>query len=173
MKRYYPSIIFNVWSCDLDFVLIASKGEGVCEVRLGDSYEAMIKAFEVEYPEALITDKDTTLNKWAASLIQYINGHDLCPTLPVDVCGTVFQEKVWQYLRQIPFGETRTYSDIAQAIGSPKAVRAAANACAHNPVALIIPCHRIIRKSGGFEGYRWGTHRKKYLLDLEQSFAHV
>jgi AraC family transcriptional regulator of adaptative response/methylated-DNA-[protein]-cysteine methyltransferase len=154
-------------------VLVAATARGVCAVQLGESDAALEQALEAEYPNARRErvgrgGEHEDLRTWADEIVKHLEGRDRSLAVPTDVTGTVFELKVWQALREIPYGETRSYSDVARAIGSPAAVRAVASACARNRVALIIPCHRVVRQDGAAGGYRWGLERKSRILSLEQ-----
>lgn len=159
------------WACrktSLGTLLIAGTAKGLCLVRIGSGEKALEADLKAEFPKADFHKQDAALAKWADALAAYAEGQADWPLLPLDIAGTAFQAKVWAALRAIPRGQTATYGDIAKAIGLPKAHRAVANACAANPVALAVPCHRILPASGGTGGYRWGTARKKKLLALEE-----
>ena len=148
-------------------LLVAATDRGVCAVRFGETPEALEAALQDEFANATLIRVNHNVAQWAAQLVRYLEGTTAWPTLPVDVRATSFQLQVWQCLRTIPEGTTATYSDVAHWIGNPKAVRAVAQACASNPVAVVIPCHRVLPKPGGSGGYRWGTRRKQQLLALE------
>jgi len=148
-------------------LLIARTERGICAVSLGDSDDTLEKDLRGEYPEARIQRDNARLGRWVATLVAHLCGNEPQLDLPLDVRATAFQWRVWQELRKIPFGETRSYSQIAEALGRPKAVRAVANACAANPAALVIPCHRVVRNGGDAGGYRWGVERKRMLLSRE------
>ncbi|MGH7607372.1 MAG: methylated-DNA--[protein]-cysteine S-methyltransferase, partial [Gemmatimonadales bacterium] len=120
-----------------------------------------------EFPRARITKGGAALERWVARLVRYLDGHEPHVDLPLDVRATAFQRRVWRELQRIPRGETRSYTDIARRIGRPAAARAVARACASNPVAVLIPCHRVIREDGDLGGYRWGAARKRALLEQE------
>ena len=132
----------------------------------------MLLTLLAEYPNASIDKKDTvispSLNLWLSKVLEYLNGKTPRVDLPLDLQATAFQWRVWEELRRIPLGETRSYQDIAKSIGKPKAVRAVAGACAGNHVALVIPCHRVIREDQSLGGYRWGLERKEALLQRER-----
>ena len=134
--------------------------------RRGRALEAALRA---EYPAAEVRRDDAGLNPWADDLIGHLDGRLPHLNLPIDVRATAFQRRVWQELLAIPYGGTKTYSEIARALGQPTAARAVARACATNPVAVLIPCHRVVREGGGLGGYRWGLERKKALLDREKN----
>ena len=147
---------------------MAATEHGVCSVKAGRTDDELVRALRKEFPRAKIS-KGQRAKRFLGALNDHLSGQEV--RLPVDVRGTNFQLKVWMALREIPLGETRSYSDVARAIGEPKAVRAVANACASNPVPLIIPCHRVIRKDGSLGGYGLGISRKKALLSTERVLA--
>ena len=151
-------------------LLVAATERGVCRVSLGDGTEALTADLLAEFPEArVVQDKSGKLHGWVTSILAYLDGREPDLQLPLDIRATAFQRRVWQELQRIPFGETRTYSQIAQRVGNPKATRAVARACASNPVALAIPCHRVVSKDGTPGGYRWGVERKEWLLERESA----
>ncbi|HJZ79908.1 MAG TPA: methylated-DNA--[protein]-cysteine S-methyltransferase, partial [Pyrinomonadaceae bacterium] len=159
--------------CALGRLLVAATERGVCSVALGDSDSELISALFDEYPAASIDSQDTSispaLNLWLNQVLELIAGRTPHADLPLDIQATAFQWQVWEELRRIPRGVTRSYQEIASAIGKPKAVRAVARACASNHVALVIPCHRVIREDKSLGGYRWGINRKRKILAGEQS----
>lgn len=158
--------------CSLGYVLVASTARGVCAVSLGDSPEALQAALELEYPGAQIAAEDVETQQGLQIILAYLDGQQTpLHLLPLDIRATAFQQRVWEALRSIPYGETRSYSDVAESIGAPKAVRAVAQACAHNPAALVIPCHRVVRQDGSLGGYRWDIDRKRALLAQEAQTA--
>jgi AraC family transcriptional regulator of adaptative response/methylated-DNA-[protein]-cysteine methyltransferase len=148
-------------------LLVAATEKGVCAVSLGDSDADLEAALQSEYPAAEIHRDSVDLSQWVNAILKHLNGQQPHLNLPLDVQATAFQWRVWQELRTIPYGSTRSYSEVAQALGSPKAARAVAQACATNPVALVVPCHRVVREDGSLGGYRWGTDRKQHLLAQE------
>jgi AraC family transcriptional regulator, regulatory protein of adaptative response / methylated-DNA-[protein]-cysteine methyltransferase len=164
-------IIYTTADCSLGRLLVAATERGVCSVALGDSDAKLVAALFAEYPNASIDSQDTaisaSLNLWLDEVLRLIAGKSPHADLPLDIQATAFQWQVWEELRRIPRGATRSYQEIAKAIGKPKAVRAVASACASNHVALIIPCHRVIREDKTLGGYRWGMERKKRLLKEE------
>jgi AraC family transcriptional regulator of adaptative response/methylated-DNA-[protein]-cysteine methyltransferase len=160
---------FTIVDCPLGRLLLGATRRGICAVCLGDSDRKLEKALHEEYPEAEIQHNGVDLDPWVAEFLAYLDGRQPHLDLPLDVQATAFQWQVWQQLRSIPYGETRSYSDVARAIGQPQAVRAVARACATNPAALLIPCHRVVRENGGLAGYRWGLRRKRVLLAQEQA----
>jgi len=151
----------------LGHLLVAATSRGLCAVRLGDTPEALETELQQEFPHAEIQNEPGQLKSYLEPLVQYLSGHQQSLDLPLDIQATAFQQRVWQALLAIPYGETRSYAEIAEAIAQPKAVRAVASACAANPVALVIPCHRVIRGDGSLSGYRWGLSRKDALLTQE------
>jgi AraC family transcriptional regulator of adaptative response/methylated-DNA-[protein]-cysteine methyltransferase len=155
--------------CPLGRLLVAGTERGICAVSLGDADKTLEKWLRSEYPRATVERDDLRLRSWVTALMNHLEGKTPDLDLPLDVQATAFQWRVWEELRRVPFGSTRTYSEIARALGKPRAVRAVANACAANPAAIVIPCHRAVRKDGGSGGYRWGAERKKMLLDREQA----
>ena len=165
-------IVYTVAPTVLGRLLVAATTRGVCSVALGDSDAELMRALFDEYPNASIDSQDTrissSLNIWLKQVVDALNGENQQLDLPLDIQATAFQWRVWEELRRIPFGATRSYQEIANAIGQPKAVRAVASACARNRAALVIPCHRVIREDKSLGGYRWGLARKQSLLEREQ-----
>jgi AraC family transcriptional regulator of adaptative response/methylated-DNA-[protein]-cysteine methyltransferase len=154
------------FSSPLGVVLIAATDKGLCSVKLGDDAAQLSTLLAEEFSEAQLGEKD--LSDLRKKILSFIEGETSLARLPLDIRGTVFQCRVWDELRRIPRGETRTYREIARAIGAPDAVRAVGAACGANPVALVVPCHRAVRTDGGLGGYAWGLKRKKKLLALEK-----
>ena len=150
-------------------MLIAATERGVCSIQFADSDGELIEGLKREFPFAVRKPDEGGLQTWIAALLSKMTGRELDANLPLDIRATAFQRRVWNYLQSIPFGATRSYSQVAKAIGQPTASRAVARACATNPVAVAIPCHRVVRADGNNSGYRWGVERKKVLLDLEKS----
>jgi AraC family transcriptional regulator, regulatory protein of adaptative response / methylated-DNA-[protein]-cysteine methyltransferase len=153
---------------DSDRLLVAATERGLCFVSLGDSETALAAALSHEYPAAEISRDASDLTPWVNALVSHIGGRQPHLDLPLDVQATAFQRQVWEALRAIPYGSTRSYSEIARAIGHPAAARAVGHACATNPVAVVIPCHRAVREDGTLGGYRWGLERKRALLAQEK-----
>jgi AraC family transcriptional regulator of adaptative response/methylated-DNA-[protein]-cysteine methyltransferase len=149
-------------------MLIAATDKGICSIQFARSDEELIEGLKREFPFAVRKLDDGPLQSWVELLLRRMRGKNLDSSLPLDIRATAFQRRVWTYLQSIPFGETKSYSDVARAIGEPRACRAVARACATNPVAVAIPCHRIVREDGSLGGYRWGMQRKKMLLQMEQ-----
>ncbi|MDQ6653741.1 MAG: bifunctional DNA-binding transcriptional regulator/O6-methylguanine-DNA methyltransferase Ada [Acidobacteriota bacterium] len=161
------NIKYAVVSCSLGWLLVAATGKGVCSVKLGDSESELQSDLKLEFPAADIHRDVEQLSSMLKTIIKHLEGKTPHLDLPLDVQATAFQRQVWQQLRTIPYGETYSYGELAKAIGQQKAVRAVARACATNPVALVIPCHRVIRGDKTLGGYRWGLERKKRLLEKE------
>lgn len=159
-------IVYAVAPCALGWLLVAGTAQGVCAIKLGDDPAALEQDLGREFPSATI-EPSARLQQWVSALQDHMNGAQPHLDLPLDVRATAFQQRVWQALRDIPYGETRSYSAVAQAIGQPAAARAVAQACAGNPVALAVPCHRVVRQDGALGGYRWGIERKRKLLRQE------
>jgi len=152
-------------------MLIAATDKGICSIQFANSDDELEQGLRHEFPFANRRRDDDAMQTWKKDLLRQMRGQGLNSTLPLDIQATAFQRRVWAHLQSIPFGATRSYADVAKAIGQPTATRAVARACATNPVAVAIPCHRVVRKSGEMGGYRWGLDRKKALLDLEMQRA--
>jgi AraC family transcriptional regulator of adaptative response/methylated-DNA-[protein]-cysteine methyltransferase len=163
------SIHYTIVDSSMGQVLVAATGRGICAVAMGASGTELKCGLAREYPAATITASDGAMTRWTAEILARLAGRMPHLALPLDVRATAFQWQVWQALAAIPSGETRTYGEIASAIGQPRAARAVARACATNPVAVAIPCHRVVAASGAIGGYRWGGDRKKKLLAREVS----
>jgi len=149
-------------------MLIAATERGICAIQFARSDGELIEGLKREFPFAVRKSDNNGLASWVGALLQHMQDKDADSSLPLDIRATAFQRRVWRYLQSIPFGATRSYSQVAKAIGKPRAARAVARACATNPVAVAIPCHRVIREDGGMGGYRWGIERKRALLEMEQ-----
>ncbi|HZS81850.1 MAG TPA: bifunctional DNA-binding transcriptional regulator/O6-methylguanine-DNA methyltransferase Ada [Stellaceae bacterium] len=162
-------IAFTVVASPFGRLLIATTRRGICAISLGESDEALEAALRAEYPAAMVRREDARLRPAVTAVLAHLAGTEPDLALPLDLRATGFEWQVWQALRRIPRGRTASYQEIAAAIGRPKAVRAVANACAHNRVALAIPCHRAVRSDGGIGGYRWGAERKQKLLAAEKA----
>jgi len=165
------SIDFAIGASSLGAILVASSAKGVCAVSLGDDPNSLARELQDRFPRATLRGDDPRFAKWVAQVVGFVEAPRLGLDLPLDIRGTAFQQRVWQALREIPAGQTASYSDIAQRIGAPKAVRAVARACATNLIALAIPCHRVVRTDGSLSGYRWGVERKLALLDKEAALG--
>ncbi|MGB7103511.1 MAG: bifunctional DNA-binding transcriptional regulator/O6-methylguanine-DNA methyltransferase Ada [Acidimicrobiales bacterium] len=157
----------------LGTVAVATTEQGICAVQLGPDESTLLKGLTSEFPLATMTRDDEGMTEITSVLARAVKGECNASQLPLDLAGTAFQIRVWEALRRIPLGETRTYSDVAEEIGEPRAVRAVASACAANEAALAIPCHRVVRRDGSLGGYRWGLTRKEALLAAEGVRAQV
>ena len=160
-------IRYAVTDCALGKVLLAATGKGICSLQFGNSEGEMLGRLRREFAAAEISHDEAALRPWLNSVVGYLQGAEASLSLPLDICATAFQWRVWKHLQTIPPGATRSYAAVAAALGRPTAARAVARACAANAVALAIPCHRVIRKDGGLGGYRWGLTRKRRLLTRE------
>lgn len=170
------AIRYTTLQTELGALLVAASERGVCSVTLGDRESALVKNLRNEFPQATIDRVDAGRDEWLASMIARVSaeiGSAGLPAadVPVDIRATAFQWRVWQALQRIPRGQTRSYAQIAQEIGAPRAVRAVASACARNRLAVVVPCHRVIRADGSLGGYRWGMARKRELLEREAKAA--
>jgi len=161
-------ISYTIVRCSLGLLLVAATERGICAVKLGDSDAGLAADLAKEYPSAEIHRADSMLTDPVDKLLNYLSGKHPNLQLPLDIQATAFQWQVWENLRAIPYGETRSYGEVAKSMGRPTAVRAVARACATNPVALVIPCHRVIREDQSLGGYRWGLERKDALLEQEK-----
>lgn len=157
-------IQFTVAPCALGQLLVATTERGVCAIKLGDDPGELERLLFGEFSAAQIVRDDVARRDWLQAILDFTAGKEPHLDLPLDVRATAFQKQVWQALQRIPYGQTRTYADIAREIGQPTAVRAVANACGANPTALIVPCHRVVRSDGTMGGYHWGVERKRQLL---------
>lgn len=153
----------------LGYVLVAATDKGICRIAFGDEPAALADELRAEFSNAKLTEDPARLAPFIARVEAYLRGEQERVELPLDIAATAFQQRVWDALQRIPYGETRSYSQIAEVVGAPRAVRAVASACASNPVALAIPCHRVVQKGGALAGYRWGLQRKAALLAAEAS----
>ncbi len=162
------NITYTIELSTLGYLLLGMTEKGICSVKLGDNIGELEHLFYQEFHQANIQRDDSTYRDWVQVILNFIVGSEPHLDLPLDIRGTAFQIQVWQTLQKIPHGETRTYKEIASEIGTPNAVRAVGTACGANPVALIIPCHRVLRSDGSLGGYEWGLERKKQLLETER-----
>jgi AraC family transcriptional regulator of adaptative response/methylated-DNA-[protein]-cysteine methyltransferase len=160
-------IRFATAGTSLGPILVAGTDKGICAIEFGDTPEALIRALNERFARATLVEADPDFARLVADVVAAVESPAEKRDLPLDVRGTAFQLRVWQALRTIPAGETASYADVAKTIGDPAAVRAVAGACAANPAAVVIPCHRVVRKDGGLSGYRWGVARKRRLLERE------
>jgi len=161
------SIRFAVGACSLGSVLVAATDQGVCAILLGDDPEALARQLQDSFPRAVLSGGGAAFDQWVAQAVGLVEQPGLGHQLPLDVRGTAFQRRVWEMLRQIPPGQTTTYTEIAEKLGQPRAARAVAGACAANTLAVAIPCHRVVRRDASLSGYRWGVERKAELLRRE------
>jgi AraC family transcriptional regulator of adaptative response/methylated-DNA-[protein]-cysteine methyltransferase len=166
------AISYLAVNSDLGRMMLAATDRGLCFVQFADTDEELLSMLRAEYPAATIEPArnpySAQFEKWMLALQEHLKGQEPSLDLPLDLRATAFQMKVWSYLQSLPYGSVQTYSEVAAGIGQPTAARAVANACANNRVALIIPCHRVIRGNGDLAGYRWGVERKRSLLDRER-----
>ena len=160
-------IEFAIGQCTLGAILVARSARGVCAISLGDDADALLRELQDRFPRADLVGGDAGFERLVARVVGVIEQPDIGIDLPLDVRGTAFQQRVWDALRAIPPGQTASYAQIAARIGSPKSVRAVAQACAANTLAVAIPCHRVVRSDGALSGYRWGVARKRALLSRE------
>jgi AraC family transcriptional regulator of adaptative response/methylated-DNA-[protein]-cysteine methyltransferase len=160
-------IRFAVGECSLGSILVGQSEIGVCAILLGDDPEALVRDLQDRFPRATLIGGDAEFEELVSRVVGFIEAPGLGLDLPLDVRGTAFQQRVWQALQEIPVGSTASYTDIAARIGAPRSVRAVAQACAANPLAVAIPCHRVVRNDGALSGYRWGIERKRTLLQRE------
>jgi AraC family transcriptional regulator of adaptative response/methylated-DNA-[protein]-cysteine methyltransferase len=162
-------IAYAVVPTEVGQLLVAGTERGICAVTLGDDAETLETALRAEYPAAMIERGDGELDAWTRAVVDHLTGVGGGERVPLDLRGTAFQREVWETLQRIPRGATRSYTEIARELGRPAAARAVAQACASNRLALVIPCHRVVREDGGLGGYRWGMERKRALLERERS----
>ncbi|MDF5718005.1 MAG: bifunctional DNA-binding transcriptional regulator/O6-methylguanine-DNA methyltransferase Ada [Rhizonema sp. NSF051] len=160
-------IAYTIVPSPLGYLLVATTEKGICAVKLGDEADVLERTLILEFARADILRDDHTYKEWVQAILDLIVRDLPDLDLPLDIQGTAFQKQVWQALQKIPYGETRTYTDIARDLGKPQAVRAVGNACGANPIALIVPCHRVVRSNGSLGGYHWGIERKQKLLAYE------
>jgi AraC family transcriptional regulator of adaptative response/methylated-DNA-[protein]-cysteine methyltransferase len=160
---------FAVGECSLGSILVAASDKGVCAIQLGDDPDALVRDLQDRFPKARLIGADPDFERLVGQVIGFVEAPAQGLDLPLDVRGTAFQQRVWQALREIPAGSTASYAEIARRIGQPTAVRAVAQACASNGIAVAIPCHRVVRNDGALSGYRWGVERKRALLAMESA----
>jgi AraC family transcriptional regulator of adaptative response/methylated-DNA-[protein]-cysteine methyltransferase len=160
-------IQFAISPCSLGTVLMAQTERGVCAILLGDNAEVLTRDLKRRFSQARVSPGGKAVERAAAQVAAFVDAPTRGLKLPLDPQGTAFQRRTWQALRRIPAGRTASYAEIARKIGAPTAMRAVAQACAANPLAVAIPCHRVVRRDGGLSGYRWGVERKRALLSRE------
>jgi AraC family transcriptional regulator of adaptative response/methylated-DNA-[protein]-cysteine methyltransferase len=160
-------IRFAVAECSLGPILVATSQRGVCAILLGDDPDTLTRDLQDQFPQADLIGGDAGFERLVSKVVGFVEAPALGLDLPLDVRGTAFQQRVWQALRKIPAGATASYTDVARRIGSPNSVRAVAQACGANVIAVAIPCHRVVRNDGALSGYRWGVERKRSLLERE------
>jgi AraC family transcriptional regulator, regulatory protein of adaptative response / methylated-DNA-[protein]-cysteine methyltransferase len=162
-------IAYTIVSSPLGRLLVGATERGISALYLGETESHLEAALKKEYPRAEILRDRDGLEGWVGKILAHLRGREPQLDLPTDVQATAFQRRVWEELRRIPYGTTRTYSEVARAIGRPKAIRAVARACATNPVSVVVPCHRVVREDGNLAGYRWGLNRKQALIEHESA----
>ena len=163
------TIRFAVGECSLGSILVAATEKGICSILLGDDPDALAHDLQDRFPKAKLIAGGSDFNQWVAAVVGFVEAPRLGLHLPLDVRGTAFQQRVWRALCKIPLGSTTSYAFIAKKLGAPRSARAVGQAIAANPLAVAIPCHRVIRKDGGISGYHWGVERKRLLLDRESA----
>ncbi|WP_229459328.1 bifunctional DNA-binding transcriptional regulator/O6-methylguanine-DNA methyltransferase Ada [Massilia cavernae] len=163
------SIRFAIGECSLGAILVAATGKGICAILMGDDPDALARDLQDRFPNAELLGAETDFEQTVARVVGFVEAPAIGLDLPLDVRGTAFQQRVWQALREIPSGATVSYAELAARVGIPSGARAIAGACAANPVAVAIPCHRVVRNDGSISGYRWGVERKKALLERESA----
>ena len=159
---------FAVGECSLGSILVAASDKGVCAIFFGDDPDALTRDLQDRFPEANLTGGDESFDRWVALVVGFVEKPTTSLALPLDIRGTSFQIRVWEAVQTIPFGSTASYTEIAKQIGRPTATRAVAQACGENPLAVAIPCHRVVRADRSLSGYRWGVERKTELLRRER-----
>ena len=162
-------IRFAVGECSLGAILVAATAKGVCAIQFGDDPEALVRALQDRFPKAQLLGGDEAFERLVAKVVGFVEAPAQGLDLPLDIRGTAFQQRVWKAIRDIPAGATASYRDLAKRLGAPKAVRAVAQACGANDIAVAIPCHRVVRTDGSISGYRWGVARKRALLAREKA----
>jgi AraC family transcriptional regulator of adaptative response/methylated-DNA-[protein]-cysteine methyltransferase len=165
------NISYTIADSALGRVLVAATERGISAVYMGDRDSNLVAALHKEYPRAKIQAGSGVHSNWVRAIVRHLGGSHARLDLPTDVVATAFQRRVWEALRSIPLGATRTYAEVARSIGQPTAIRAVAHACATNPASIVVPCHRVVRKDGTMGGYRWGLERKQSLLESERRKA--
>ncbi|HTM01789.1 MAG TPA: bifunctional DNA-binding transcriptional regulator/O6-methylguanine-DNA methyltransferase Ada [Candidatus Omnitrophota bacterium] len=162
-------IAYTVAKSPIGALLVAATDRGVCSLKIGGEDASLARALREEFPAAELKRDEAALGRWVRAIVNHLSGKETRLDLPLDIRATAFQQRVWEALRAIPYGETRTYQEIARIVGAPKAARAVGHACATNPVAILIPCHRVVRGDGTLGGYAYGLHVKRKLIDVERA----
>jgi AraC family transcriptional regulator of adaptative response/methylated-DNA-[protein]-cysteine methyltransferase len=165
-------IRYDILDTPAGMLLVGATGKGVCSIQFGESAKDLEESVRAEFPAADLDRDAAFLRPWAAQLRAHLGGRLQTLDVPLDIQATAFQRRVWEYLQSIPYGSTQSYGEIARRIRQPRAARAVARACASNPVAVVVPCHRVVRGDGAMGGYRWGEQRKRKLLEMEQGVVH-
>ncbi|WP_404364117.1 methylated-DNA--[protein]-cysteine S-methyltransferase [Marinobacter sp.] len=169
--RKREALHFAFGTCSLGVVLVASTRQGICSILLGDDPAALMQELKGHFRTTNVISGGPGLERQVAAVVDLVEAPCTASALPLDIRGTPFQQQVWKALRTIPAGQTVSYTELAHRIGSPSAFRAVAGACAANPLAVAVPCHRVVRKDGGLSGYRWGVVRKQALLEREKRMS--
>lgn len=172
-KSRIEPIEFSIVNTAFAAILLARNTRGVCAILLGDTPAELYTDLQQRFPKAQLNRNDQALQSWLTQVTDFLTAPLTPMDFPLDIQGSDFQKSVWAVLQKIPVGKTLSYTEVAERLHKPKAVRAVANACAANPLALVIPCHRILRADGGISGYRWGVERKQALLAKESAAAHA
>lgn len=167
LDHSHTVIRYTIVPCTLGKLLVAGTEHGICAVSMADSERPQLQFLTAEYPTAEFQCDDAGLRAWSGAIVKHLAGKQRDLDLPIDVPATPFQRRVWQELCKIPYGQVTWYSHIAERIGRPMAIRAVARACATNPVAIVVPCHRVIGVDGSLRGYRWGLERKQAMIERE------
>lgn len=170
LRNRKEDIYYATRPCRLGTVLVAVTQQGICSVLLGDTARELVEDLEKRFPQANISPSESPFNQHIETVSSFLEGssQDSLTNLPLDIRGTAFQQKVWEELRKIPSGQTISYAELAERIENPGAVRAVATACASNPLAVVVPCHRVLGSNGSLSRYRWGLERKRTLLSMER-----
>jgi AraC family transcriptional regulator, regulatory protein of adaptative response / methylated-DNA-[protein]-cysteine methyltransferase len=166
-------IRYAIRNCAFGLLLVAASERGICAIEFGEQAEPLVASLKTRFPKSNFLPDDPVFSDWLKKLLAHLDQPSQSLDLPLDIQGTIFQQQVWKALQQIPLGSTQSYAEVAARIGKPKAVRAVAQACANNLLAVAIPCHRVVRSNGSLSGYRWGVSRKKALLEFEASIQTV
>lgn len=173
MKHLPDHLRYTIGQCRFGSLLLAGCEAGICAILLGDDEQTMVTDLQRRFPRAMLTRDDTALGADLQALLGYVDSPlgQLQLQKPLAAFGSDFQQLVWAELAKVPAGQTISYTELARRLGKPAAVRAVAGACAANPLAIVVPCHRVLRSDGGISGYRWGVERKQQLIELERQLA--